>query len=553
MALSKEVYQALEDIVGAEYICDDPAVLDSYTYSLSQTAIHLGPHFGVYTPRGEAVLMPGCTEEVQAIVRLCNQYRIKIKASSTFWSAMGYPSYENTIQLDMRRMDRILEIDEKNMYVVVEPGIIGAVLQAELMKVGLNCHIIGAGSSCSPLASVTSYNGAGPDCLFMGFGDENLLGLEWIMPNGELIRTGSLGSGLGWFCGEGPGPGVRGIIRGVIGARGGMGVFTKCAVKVYPWPGPAEIPVGGVVPAYQAMLPDNFRAYTLGFPSWQAWADCCHLIWDAGIGYIAHRQFSLFGRDLKGAMIRILTDPTKTLYDLEELLADPEVQEFTKEMERDFQIVLAGQTARDIAWQEKALDAILAQTGGWKVAEMNEPEKERFTLMYLVRLGHKNLNLALGGGYDGCFGLTGPPDYGISHVETATRFKSEWEKKGAIVDCGGDAMIGGVGGRGGGGGCMWENFTNFDPADRESTEGTFEFFEATFKFAQDNKMTPGMERWCAPARGADGLATTEEDRQRQLGGSPQPIAFRYQRRIKELLDPNDLGDAYYMTLEDPQE
>jgi glycolate oxidase len=285
---------------------------------------------------------------------------MKVKASSTFWSAMGYPSGKNTIQLDMRRMDRILEIDEKNMFAVIEPGVIGAVLQAETMKVGLNTHISGAGSSCSPLASATSYNGAGPGGLFMGFNDENLLALEWVMPNGEIMRTGSLGSGLGWFCGEGPGPGVRGIIRGVTGAKGAMGVFTKCAIKLHPWPGPSKLPVGGTVPAYQAVLPDNFRAYTLAFPNWRAWADCCHGIWDAGIGYIAHRQFNLFGRDFKGAMIRILTDPTKTLYDLKELLEDPEIQKLTKEMKRDFQIVLAGMTPRDFDWQEKALDNILA-------------------------------------------------------------------------------------------------------------------------------------------------------------------------------------------------
>jgi len=101
-----------------ENISEDPAVLDSYVYPLTQTAIHMGPFFDITTPRGEAVLLPGSTGEVQAIVRICNKYRIKLKASSTFWSAQGFPSDENTIQLDMRRMDRILEIDEKNLFAV---------------------------------------------------------------------------------------------------------------------------------------------------------------------------------------------------------------------------------------------------------------------------------------------------------------------------------------------------------------------------------------------------------------------------------------------------
>jgi hypothetical protein len=551
MALSREVYQSLSDVVGAANISEDPAVLDSYVYPLTQTAIHLGPFFDAETPRGEAVLMPGSTAEVQAIVRICNRYKLKIKASSTFWSAMGFPSGDNTIQLDMRRMDKIIEIDEKNMFAVIEPGVIGATLQAEAMKLGLNTHITGAGSSCSPLASATAYNGAGPDCAYMGFGDENLLGLEWVMPTGEILRTGSLGSRLGWFSGEGPGPGVRGIIRGVIGTRGAMGVFTRCAVKLYPWPGPKTLPVKGTVPAYQADLPDNLRAYTLAFPDWRAWADGCHQIWDAGIGYIAHRQFNLFGRDLKGAMVKILSDPTKTLSDLEELLEDPEIKRVTKEMKRDFQIVLAGMTPRDIDWQDKALDQILADTGGWKVAAMAEKEIHDWVLLYLVRLGHKNLNLVFGGGYDGCFGMMGPPDLGTAHVEAAGQLKREWEQKGAIVAAGGDCMIGGIGGMGGGGNCMWENFAHFDPADEESTTGTCEFFDACDQYARENGLPPGMERTNAVARGADGRETPKAQREEMLSGAPQPAAFRYQRKIKEVLDPNDLGDAYYMTLDDP--
>jgi glycolate oxidase len=238
MAWSKEVYRELEDIVGPRNISDDPAVLVTYQFPMAVTSIHLGPFYRTYSPRGAAVVLPGCTEEVQKIVKVCNKYKVKYKASSTFWGAMGYPNFEDTLQIDPRRMDRVLDIDTKNMYAIVEPYVIGVNLQAEAMRVGLNTHIIGAGGSCSPLASATSYAGPGPDTPFMATGTENMLGAEWVMPDGELLRTGTLGSGLGWFYGEGPGPGVRGIIRGGLGARGAMGVFTKCALKLYPWPGP---------------------------------------------------------------------------------------------------------------------------------------------------------------------------------------------------------------------------------------------------------------------------------------------------------------------------
>ncbi|MGE5123089.1 MAG: FAD-binding oxidoreductase, partial [Acidobacteriaceae bacterium] len=427
MTLPKKVYHALTDIVGSENISTDPAVLDSYRYSLAHTAIHLGPYYDTFTPRGAAVLLPGSTEEVQAIVRLCNQHKIKFKASSTFWSAQGYPSEDNVIQLDMRRMDRILEIDEKNMFAVIEPGVIGATLQAEAMKVGLNTHIPGSGCSCSILACATSYFGSGPSNLYGGWHYENLLGAEWVMPTGDLFKLGSLGSDCGWFCSEGPGPSMRGIVRGFLGAKGAMGVFTRCAIKLFAWPGPKTLPVEGVAPAYRVNLPQNFKAYTVAFPSWRAWADAVHLVWDSGIGYLAHRQFNMFGRDLKYAMVKILTDPTKTLGDLERLLEDPEVQKVTAESRRDFQIVLVGMTPRDIAWQERAFDEILTTTGGWKVEAMNLPEIQAWALLYLIRLGHKNLNLVFGGSYDGCFGLMGPVDFGTTHVEEAASFKREWE------------------------------------------------------------------------------------------------------------------------------
>ena len=549
MTVATAVLDELRQIVGARNFSCDPAVLDSYTYSLAHTAIHLGPWYDTYTPRGAAVLLPGTVEEVCEIVRLCNRERLGFKASSTFWSAQGYPSEDDTIQLDMRRMDRILDIDEKNLYAVIEPGVIGATLQAEAMKVGLNTHIPGVGCSSSVLASATSYFGSGPSNLYAGSHYDSLLALEWVMPTGEILRTGSLGAGCGWFSGEGPGPSMRGVARGFIGSKGSMGVYTKCAMKLFPWSGPPTLPVEGTVPAYRAVLPDNFRVYTVAFPSWRAWADAVHLIWDAGIGYLAHRQFNMFGRDLKYAMVRILADPTKTLEDLEPLLEDPRVQRVTAQSERDFQIVLAGMTARDMAWQERVLDEILARTGGWKVEAMSEPAIHDWALLYLVRLGHKNLNLVYGGSYDGAFGLLGAADYGTSHADEAAAFKAEWEERGAIVRAGGDCMMGPIGGQGGGGTCLWENFTCFDPHDRFSTEGTLAFFQAASEHGIRRGWGVGMEAWNAVARGSDGRTTPKAERDRIHLGSPQPAVFRYQDRIRRAFNPNDLGDAYYETLE----
>ena len=556
MTMPKEIYRAFESVVGPDNISGDPAMLDSYITPMCQSQHHLGPVYDSFTPRGLAVLLPGSTEEVQAIVKLCNKYGIKFKASSTFWTSRGNISDDNAITLDMRRMDRIIEIDEKTQFAVIEPFVTGATLQAEAMKVGLNTTIIGAGSSCSPLASACANGGPSPFALYGGLTRENLLAFEWVLPNGEIFNCGSQGSDLGWFCDDGPGPGLKGVMMAGQGSMGAMGVFTKCALKLFPWPGPTELTTEGIIPAYKAALPDNIKLHTVCWPSWAAYAEGCYKIWDAEIGYIAHRQWNMFGRDLKGAMVRILSDPTKTLSDIEELLKDPEVQKMTEDMKRDYQIVLAGMTPRDIEWQDKALDKILEEAGGWKVAGMLAPDLHNWSLLYLIRLGHKNLNLVYGGGYDGCFGLGGTPDYatyGTPRVEEAATFKAEWEKKGNIVAAGGDCMMGGIGGLGGGGFTIWENFTHFDPHDKASTEGTLEFFNAATKYGMEKGWGPGMEKMNDAARWSDGRTTPKEIRDRMLSATAQPDVFRYQRKIKETFNPNDLGDAYYRTLDEPEE
>ena len=448
-------------------------------------------------------------------------------------------------------MDKILEIDPKNMIAVVEPGVIGATLQAETMKRGLNCHIQGSGCSCSILAGATAWLGSGPGNLYAGWQYENLLGAEWVLPTGEVIRTGSLGyDDSAWYCGEGPGPSMRGVMRGMFGTKGSLGVFTRCAVKLHAWPGPPSLPVYGKAPAYTTRLPDNFRAYTLAFPDWKAWADTAHLLWENGIGYTAHRQFNFLGRDLKWGMIQILTDPAKTISDLEELINEPDFRKNNDSMKIDFQIILTGMTQRDFDWQQETLKEILSLTGGYIVECMETETIRNYTLLYLLRLGHKALNLVYGGGYDGNFGMINSLDFGAQRAEEVGDFKREWEKKGLIVAGGGDCMMGPIGGQGGGGTGLWENFTCFDSADKESTDGALAFFDASFEYTRSKGWSGcGFEKLNAMARGYDGYETPREIRDAGHRNSPWPDVFRFQDKVYKAVNPNDMGDTYYERLD----
>ena len=168
MPFSKETYQALEAAVGPDNISDDPALLDAYGFIYPHTGEALivkemERGNGHFSARPAAAVLPGSTEEVQAVVKICNRYKIKYRAHSTGWAWLVVPMAEDVVIIDLRRMNRILEIDAKNMIAVIEPYVVAAQLQAETMKLGLTCNLIGAGASCSPLSSVYSHVGTWPN------------------------------------------------------------------------------------------------------------------------------------------------------------------------------------------------------------------------------------------------------------------------------------------------------------------------------------------------------------------------------------------------------
>jgi hypothetical protein len=544
MAFSREAYRALENCVGPDNISDDPVICDTYAYQYLAEFIR-ADHTDHFMPRPVAAILPGSTEEVQAIVKVCNRYKIKVKPYSTGWYFYGAPQKDgvDTVQLDLRRMDRILELDEKNMLAVVEPYVICGTLQAEAMKVGLNLNIIGAGASTSPLASTTSYLGVGANSLRMGNNFDNMLALEWVMPNGEILKTGSAGYGAGWFCSEGPGPSMRALSRSSsLAAKGSMGVYTKVAIRLSYWPGPKELPIEGRPPAYHSPLPNTMRAYTLAFPSWEAYARSYRLIYENQIGYVAHRQFNKLGGELAPAFWFLYNDPTRTLSDISEIANNPEIKKLTEELRISYQICLGGLSLRDIVFQDKVLDQILAETGGWKVASLSEKDMAEFTHLYMNRLGHKALNFVYNGGYIGGYSIVISPEQLIRMQPIAEKQMQEDQASGLLVQCGGDSMMGRVCGSGDGTDCCFEQFCFYDPASEKSVEAAVSHMQRATKTLNKNGFPAGKE--------VDYLRAMipEEELWKIYLQSGPASGFHIQRKIKELIDPNDLGDRYFETI-----
>jgi hypothetical protein len=118
------------------------------------------------------------------------------------------------------------EINATDRYAVIEPAVRHVQLKPEVLKRGLNYPTASVGPSCSVLANFVA---SGDHHVQHSFSrvSRYLLGVEWVLPTGEILRVGSLGSDAGWFCADGPGPSLRGLVRGWGGWAGGLGIIPK--------------------------------------------------------------------------------------------------------------------------------------------------------------------------------------------------------------------------------------------------------------------------------------------------------------------------------------
>jgi glycolate oxidase len=414
MAINKELYKALEDVLGPENISSDPAI----TFTNSQFRV---------TPRFAAVVLPKDTKEVQAIVRLCNKYKTPYKASSTHWLIFGDAGTPQTIKIDLRRMNRILEINEKNMYAVVEPYVIYAELQAEVMKRGLLCNITGAGANCSALPLAAHAN-LGQLSISCSWGERNQLGFEWVTPDGEIVRSGALESLDEWFCGDGPGPSLRGIIRGDQTPLGGLGVYTQAAQKLYHWPGPTAFATEGVSPYYSSQMPPNFMIGYYHCPSVQLQEDAMMKIGEAEIGFI------VMGYNISMVLANMATSNIE-----ERELASkwaPQVQG------PGFIVAIAGNSAGDFEYKKMTLEKIVEKCQGKPLALFDDP-KVAASFMYRYTRPTSSIRE--------CFRYNGGPEGGgfaagaISNssdsyplmnrfVQTLAPIKADYIKKGYLVE-----------------------------------------------------------------------------------------------------------------------
>jgi glycolate oxidase len=399
MLLSREIYRQFEDVVGVENICDDPAIMPSY-----------------FNTKFAAVVLPKNTPEVLAIVKLCNKYKLKFRPICTGWGGMFS---EGMILIDLRRMNHVIEINEENMYAVVEPYVISAELQAEVFKRGLNFSIKGSGANCTAML-----RGHGHMDESTSADDRNHLAVEWVTPEGELVKLGALGSQDEWFCGDGPGPSLRSLITSVVPPGVTPGVITKAAVKLYHWPGPAAYPVIGKSPRYVLKeVPANMMARYFSFPSvdksWQA---------ELKIGE-AEIALELMGFNAAMVACNVTT-------------SNEEEEEVFKKISREVQgpgffVIIAGNSPEDFVYKKRVLETIVANNGGKSLKMIEDPEIEGMIMAHCTRISASIREVFRAAGFGHGIPVMGQRDLIIKWAIGAGKAKKELIDRGLVVDDGG--------------------------------------------------------------------------------------------------------------------
>jgi len=217
-----ELIKRLAGIVGEDFVSACPE--ERFMYSRDS---------GTMEPRQpDCVVMPGCTREVQEIVKLANELGTPVVPMGGGLVLSGLTrALKGGVIIDMKRMNRIIEVNEKSSYALVEAGASQGMLKAYLSKhhPGLK-HSVPDAPPIATIGGNVLIHGSGHISAEGGFHSDMLNGLEVVLPTGEVARIGSCAVSDYWFS-RSPLPDLAGLF---LGWHGTTGIVTRLSIKLYP-------------------------------------------------------------------------------------------------------------------------------------------------------------------------------------------------------------------------------------------------------------------------------------------------------------------------------
>ncbi|HRH61553.1 MAG TPA: FAD-binding protein, partial [Chitinophagaceae bacterium] len=210
--------QQFQSIIGNEYVFTDEESKTNYGHDETE---HL-----LYPP--EVVIKPRTAEEISAITKICNQGKIPVtpRGAGTGLSGGAIPHLGGVL-LSTERMNSILQIDEQNLQVITEPGVITEVLQNAVKEKGLFYPPDPSSRGSCFIGGNIAENSGGPKAVKYGVVKDYVLNLEVVLADGSIIWTGAnvLKNSTGYN-----------LTQLMVGSEGTLGIVTKIVLRLIPFP-----------------------------------------------------------------------------------------------------------------------------------------------------------------------------------------------------------------------------------------------------------------------------------------------------------------------------
>ncbi len=216
MQFTPEIINKLELIVGSSFVFTDEEIRKHYGHDETED----------YNFPPGVVVKPATTEEVSEIMKLANEYYLAVvPIGGRTGLSGGALSLLQGIGMSMERMNKILEIDEQNLQVTTEPGVITQVLRDAVAQKGLFYPVDPSSMGSCFIGGNIAENSGGARAVKYGVTKDYVLNLEVVLPNGEIIWTGAntLKNSTGYN-----------LTQLMVGSEGTLGVVTKAVLKLWP-------------------------------------------------------------------------------------------------------------------------------------------------------------------------------------------------------------------------------------------------------------------------------------------------------------------------------
>ncbi|GAB3421700.1 FAD-binding oxidoreductase [Niabella aquatica] len=216
--ITEDIARSFKNIVGSDHFFTNEDVLLHYAHDETET-LDFKP---------QVVIKPSTPQQISAVLKICNEHKIPVtpRGAGTGLSGGALPHLGGVV-IATESLNKILDIDERNLQVTTEPGVITEVLQKAVAEKGLYYPPDPASKGSCFIGGNILENSGGPHAVKYGVVKDYVLNLEVVLPTGEIIWTGAnvLKNATGYN-----------ITQLIVGSEGTLGIVTKIVLRLIPLP-----------------------------------------------------------------------------------------------------------------------------------------------------------------------------------------------------------------------------------------------------------------------------------------------------------------------------